>query len=159
MRPSWDEYLLLLSFVTALRSTCNQAKHGCVIVENNQIISTGFNGSPSGEPHCIENGCRMIDNHCLRCRHAEVNALIQALKKRKNISGLSVYVTGTPCLDCAKSLIRENVSKVIYGRSYGDETRIKELFATANIDLKFIDSETLQKYISIDEIGIKLGGI
>lgn len=133
MRLSWDQYFIGIAFVSSLRATCIQAKHGCILVKDNQIISSGYNGSPSGEPHCIDEGCKMILNHCLRCRHAEVNAIIQAIHKQMSLKGATAYITGTPCTGCAKSLTREGIAKVVYERPYGKSDAVA-IFKEAGID-------------------------
>lgn len=155
MRPNWDEYFLLFSYTAALRSTCLQAKHGCVLVHNKQIISTGFNGSPKGEPHCNDIGCKMLNNHCLRCRHAEINAVINALRLRENLNGMTAYITGTPCLECTKSFIREGIKRVVCGRNYGDYNETTELLKKAQITFDYIDVKTLEHFYKLDQIGIK----
>ena len=159
MRPNWDEYFLLLSFSVASRATCNQAKHGCVISYNNQVISTGYNGSPSKELHCIDVGCNMIGNHCLRCRHAEMNAIIQGLKVRNNLKNCKIYVTGTPCLECANHIIREKISQVTFGRKYGQSPDSISLLESAGILVNYINIDDLiKKNCDFSEIGIKKGG-
>ncbi len=75
----------------ASRSTCPRASVGAVIVKDNRILSTGYNGAPSGESHCLEVGCLIINNHCERTIHAETNAVVQAAKYGVNINGSTLY--------------------------------------------------------------------
>lgn len=141
-RPTWDAYFLTIAEVTARRASCRRAQHGCVIVDKHRrIVATGYNGSPSGLPHCLEAGCRMVQGHCLRCRHAETNAVIHALQVLPNIAGCTVYVTGTPCEDCARALIREGVARVVYAKEYGS-SGAPALFAEAGVthELMALDS-------------------
>lgn len=91
MRPDWDTYFMNIAKDVASRSTCPRASVGAVIVKDNRILSTGYNGSPSGEPHCTEIGCLMINNHCERTIHAETNAVVQAAKYGININGAILY--------------------------------------------------------------------
>ena len=79
-RPSWDQYFMRIAFEVAKRSTCPRAAVGAVIVRDKRILTTGYNGSPSGLPHCTEVGCLMVNDHCVRTLHAEQNAIIQAAK-------------------------------------------------------------------------------
>jgi dCMP deaminase len=107
----------------AERSTCKRAKHGCVIVRDNQILVTGYNGSIPGEPHCTEVGCLIERSawqhqrgdflpHCKRTLHAEENAFMQAAKLGIPIEGAVLYVTGQPCFDDCKRIIRAGISEV-----------------------------------------------
>lgn len=90
-RPDWDSYFMNIAKEVASRSTCPRASVGAVIVKDNRILSTGYNGAPSGEPHCLEVGCLIINNHCERTIHAETNAVVQAAKYGVNINGSTLY--------------------------------------------------------------------
>lgn len=90
-RPSWDEYFVSIAKVVASRSTCPRASVGAVIVKDNRIISTGYNGAPGGESHCIDDGCIVKNNHCLRAIHAEVNAVAAAAKFGLSVDGATLY--------------------------------------------------------------------
>ncbi len=90
-RPDWDTYFTNIARVVATRSTCPRASVGAVVVKDNRILSTGYNGAPSGEPHCLEAGCLIINNHCERSIHAETNAVVQAAKYGVNINGSTLY--------------------------------------------------------------------
>lgn len=91
-RPDWDTYFLLIAKIIALRSTCTRAQVGALIVDNdNRIIATGYNGAPSGEPHCIDIGCLEQDGHCIRTVHAEENALMQASESCMDVDGYTLY--------------------------------------------------------------------
>lgn len=102
----------------ALRATCKRAQHGCVITKDNQIVATGYNGSLPGEPHCVDVGCLMIDGHCKRTLHAEENAIIQAARMGVSLAGGWLYVTGEPCLDDAKRIIRAGITVVMIRGSH-----------------------------------------
>ena len=90
-RPSWDTYFLEIAKLVASRSTCPRASVGAVIVKNNRILSTGYNGAPPGEPHCVDVGCLMVNNHCERTVHAETNAVIQAARFGISVDGATLY--------------------------------------------------------------------
>jgi len=90
-RPTWDEYFMNIARDVATRSSCPRASVGSVVVKDNHILSTGYNGAPPGEPHCTEVGCLIINNHCERTIHAETNAVVQAARFGVNISGSTLY--------------------------------------------------------------------
>ena len=76
-RLAWDEYFAAQALLISNRATCNRAKVGAVLVKDNKVIATGYNGSVSGTDHCLEDGCLMVEGHCVRTIHAEVNAILQ----------------------------------------------------------------------------------
>ncbi len=119
MRISWDEYFIKIVKAAAERSTCPRGTVGALIVKNNNIVGTGYNGAPRDMAHCTEVGCAIgEDNHCHRAVHAEVNAIIQAGKEANNST---IYITHEPCINCCKAIIQAGVKKVIYINSYEDE--------------------------------------
>lgn len=108
-RPNWDVYFLNIASAVAARASCPRASVGAVIVNaDNHIVATGYNGAPSGEPHCIDVGCDVQDDHCQRALHAEVNAVVHATGALK---GSRIYVYGRGvCRECAKVLTAAGVS-------------------------------------------------
>ncbi len=119
-RPSWDEYFMGIAFQVATRSTCDRAHVGAVIVRERRILTTGYNGSPRGLPHCDDVGHLMVDGHCVRTLHAEQNAIIQAAYHGISVKGGSIYVTHQPCLTCAKMIINAGLVRVVYAGEYPD---------------------------------------
>jgi len=116
-RKSWDEYYLDIADKVATRSTCDRLSVGCVIVKNNRIISTGYNGSVSGKEHCDDVGHLYNDEgRCIRTIHAEQNALLFA--EREELKDATVYVSHQPCENCAKLLVQAGVSKVVFEYEY-----------------------------------------
>ena len=103
-RASWDEYFMNIARVVSSRSTCDRKFVGAVIVRDKTILSTGYNGSIRGMPHCSEVGHMMEDNHCVATIHAESNAILQAAKNGVSIDGSSIYVTASPCWNCFKQV-------------------------------------------------------
>lgn len=104
-RLSWHEYFLQIAKVVASRSTCPRASVGAVIVRDNRILSTGYNGAASGEPHCTEVGCLVENGHCQRAIHAETNAVAQAAKYGIPVVGATLYYwdsLGRPARACVK---------------------------------------------------------
>lgn len=129
-RPSWDEYFMDIAEKTAERSTCKRANVGAVLVRDKRIISTGYNGAPSGLPHCTEVGCLIrkvgseegsLEDHCHRTVHAEQNAIIQAALHGTSTKGATLYVTHQPCFVCAKMLINAGIDKIVFRKKYQDE--------------------------------------
>ncbi len=119
MRISRDEIFIKTALLFAERGKCLRAKVGCVITRNNRIVSTGYVGSPPGEPHCLDEGC-IIDldtGGCIRTIHAEENAINFLPKKR--LKGYYVcYCTLEPCENCSKMIIDYKIDKVVYLKSY-----------------------------------------
>lgn len=117
-RPNWNSYFMKIAQTIAQRSTCDRANVGAVLVKDKRILTTEFNGSPSGLPHCDEVGHLLIDNHCQRAVHAEANAIIQAALHGISTAGASCYVTHYPCFICCKLLINAGISEIFYDQKY-----------------------------------------
>lgn len=121
-RPSWDEYFMMMAHdVVAKRATCPRRAVGVVLVRDKRIITTGYNGSPPGMPHCTEVGCRLHNGHCIRTIHAEQNAVAQAALHGVSTEGATCYVTAAPCVNCAKLLVAAGIKRVVYGEEYSDK--------------------------------------
>ncbi len=112
-RPGWDEYFLKLAMLASERATCPRMHCGCVLVKDRFVLATGYNGSLPGQPHCEDEGCLIVDNHCVRTNHAEINALVQATKHGVNLVGSTAYITNMSCTTCAKALIAAGVKRVV----------------------------------------------
>lgn len=118
-RLTWDEYFMNLAITVSERGTCDRAYVGCVIVnEDNRIVTTGYNGSIKGNPHCDEIGHTMRDGHCIATIHAEMNALLYCAKEGISVNGCKAYVTHFPCLNCTKSLIQAGIKQIYYKEAY-----------------------------------------
>lgn len=105
--------------IVATRSTCDRAIVGCLIVNNdNRIVSTGYNGSISGNPHCDDVGHTMRDGHCIATIHAEMNALLYCAKEGISVKECRIYVTHFPCLNCTKALIQSGIKRIYFKNSY-----------------------------------------
>lgn len=138
-RKSWDEYFMDLAHTVAQRGTCDRAYVGCVLVnKENRIVSTGYNGSIKGNPHCDEIGHTMRDNHCIATIHAEMNALLYCAKVGISVNECKCYVTHFPCLNCTKSLIQAGINEIYYHESYRPDEYALELISKNNIKLKQI---------------------
>ena len=147
-RPSWDEYFMDMAVLTARRSTCLRRQVGAVIVQNNHIIATGYNGAPKGIAHCGDR-----DGGCLRqllkvpsgerhelCRalHAEQNAIIQAARLGHSIEGATIYVTNQPCVICAKMIINAGIERIVVKEGYPDKLS-EEILEEAGLKIVMFD--------------------
>lgn len=147
-RPSLDEYFLEIAFVVGKRATCLRKNVGAVIVRDKRILSTGYNGAPSGMEHCLEIGCiRDLEKipsgtRQEKCRavHAEQNAIIQAAIHGVSIAGATIYCTHQPCILCAKMIINSNIKKVVYAALYPDTDSL-EFFRDAGVEVEYIPFE------------------
>ena len=128
-RPSWETYFMDIATLVSKRSTCLRRSVGSIIVKDKRILSTGYNGAPSGIRHCMETGCLREqlnlasgERHEL-CRgiHAEQNAIIQAAFHGVSIKGATLYCTNLPCSICAKMIINAGIKKVCYTSGYADQ--------------------------------------
>lgn len=143
-RPSWDQYFLTITRQVAERSTCLRAKVGAVIVREKNILATGYNGSPAGLPHCLDEGCLIyksttpsgeIEENCFRCIHAEINAIAQAAKNGAGIRDADIYITHTPCIHCFKVLINTGIKRIFYERPYKLHT-LEDLLRYTDVTLQ-----------------------
>jgi dCMP deaminase len=119
-RASWDDYFMNIARVVASRATCDRKFVGAVIVRDKTILSTGYNGSIRGMPHCSEAGHMMEEGHCVATIHAETNAVLQAAKNGVSIDGATVYVTASPCWNCFKMITNAGIRRIVYGEFYRD---------------------------------------
>ncbi|MFX0041188.1 MAG: cytidine/deoxycytidylate deaminase family protein [Promethearchaeota archaeon] len=132
-RISKDQYFMKIAEVVSLRSTCIKRKVGAVLVKNSHILSTGYNGVPSGFNHCTSDTCvrknlQTGENPEL-CRgvHAEINCIIQAAIHGTSIKGITtLYSTTFPCMSCLKILINSGINRLVYREGYAMENKIKE---------------------------------
>lgn len=115
-RPSWEEYFFSLTNLVATRSTCPRLSVGAVLVKNKRVIGMGYNGAPDGEPHCIDEGCLMVDDHCVRTIHGEMNALINCLG---NPYGGTMYINYESCSLCQAKLKAAGVTDIRWMEPYG----------------------------------------
>ncbi|MHB0912885.1 MAG: deoxycytidylate deaminase [Armatimonadota bacterium] len=140
-RPDWDEYFMEIARVVAHRSTCVRRQIGAVIVKDRRILTTGYNGAPSGLGHCLETGC-MRDrlgiesgtrHEMCRALHSEMNAIIQAAQHGVSTRGATLYCTHQPCSVCSRMIINAGIERVVYTGDYPDNFSI-ELLTEAGIE-------------------------
>ncbi len=133
-RPSWDEYFLKLAMLASERATCPRMHCGCVLVKDRYVLSTGYNGSLPGAPHCDTDGCLIVNGHCVRTNHAEINAICQATRHGVTLAGATAYVTNLPCTSCAKALIAAGIVRVVVFSDYHD-TLAEQFFVESRVEL------------------------
>ncbi|MCM2980694.1 ComE operon protein 2 [Niallia circulans] len=143
-RISWNEYFMAQSELLALRSTCTRLAVGATIVRDKRIIAGGYNGSIAGGVHCIDEGCYVIDNHCVRTIHAEMNAILQCAKFGVPTAGADIYVTHFPCLQCCKAIVQAGIKTVYYELDYKNHPYALELFEQANIETVQVERKELE---------------
>lgn len=143
-RPSWDEYFMEIARVVASRSTCPRRQVGAVVVRDRRLLSSGYNGAPSGLPHCTEMGCLLVSvrigdepprESCQRAAHAEANAIAQAALHGVSTQNATLYCTDSPCTNCAKLLINAGVIRLVFVGEYPDELG-RQMLADAGVDFE-----------------------
>jgi dCMP deaminase len=118
-RTDREFVLMRTAQLYASRSTCLRAQVGAILARDGRIISTGYNGAPSGISHCSEgNGCMIFGPPCIRTVHAEANCIAYAAKWGISTDGAWLYTTHSPCNDCAKLLINAGIARVVYLNEY-----------------------------------------
>lgn len=141
-RISWTEYFMDITKLVARRSTCIRRAVGAVIVKNQRILATGYNGAPMGITHCDVTGCLRSklnvpsgQRHEL-CRgiHAEQNAIIQAALHGVSIKNAMLFCTNQPCSICTKMIINAGISTIYYEEGYADELSL-EMLQEANVEI------------------------
>lgn len=146
-RPTeWDQYFLNLARETATRSNCIRRRHGAVIVKNRRIRSTGYNGAPSGHPHCDEGACPRADSdtpsgwghdNCIAI-HAEANAILYSSPEERE--GAAIYITGVPCFTCAKLIANSGIVEVVTtGETYEDWDRVREFLLNCSVRVRLLN--------------------
>lgn len=131
-RLTLDEYFLNLAYVASLRSTCPRKRVGCILVDQHKrVLATGYNGTPRGMPHCLEQPCggeaEGLPIESCMALHAEMNALLQCPDA---MAVEAIYCTLSPCIHCIKLLLNTSASRLVVLGEYKD-TKPKELWLKA----------------------------
>jgi dCMP deaminase len=134
-RPTWDQYFMSLATVAAHRSTCERAHVGAIMVRNRQVLATGYNGSVRGLAHCDDIGHLIVDGHCVRTVHAEMNAIAAAAANGTILTGATCYVTHYPCLHCAKLLLNAGIVRVFYHHEYRKDQITQAFFDQSGVQI------------------------
>lgn len=133
-----DVRYMRMARIWAENSYCKRRRVGALIVKDKMIISDGYNGTPSGFENVCEDENYVTKPYVL---HAEANAITKIARSGNNSDGATLYVTTSPCIECAKLIIQAGIRRVIYGEKYRIEDGIN-LLKRANIDVE---------YVSVDE--------
>ncbi|UZJ52314.1 hypothetical protein CBS101457_001634 [Exobasidium rhododendri] len=144
LRPSWDTYFLSLCTLASLRSNCMKRRVGAVLIRNNRVLSTGYNGTPRGLTNCAEGGCSRCNggaaggtalDECL-CLHAEENALLECGRESGGAEGTVLYCNTCPCLRCAVKIVQTGVREVVYQLTYSMDDRSRTIFQEAGVKIR-----------------------
>lgn len=135
-RIGWDQYFMSIAEVVSKRASCSRRQVGAVIVKDNSIISTGYNGAPKGILDCLEEGTCIRDdfnipsgkNHeiCMAL-HAENNAITQCAANGVSCKGATIYITHSPCSMCLKQIINAGIIRIVAYEKYPDDISDKIL--------------------------------
>ncbi|WPK27282.1 hypothetical protein PUMCH_004663 [Australozyma saopauloensis] len=144
LRPTWDAYFMRLADLAALRSNCMKRRVGCVIVRDNRVVATGYNGTPRHLTNCNEGGCTRCNqgqgsgaslSTCL-CLHAEENALLEAGRDRIDGDSSILYCNTCPCLTCSIKIVQSGIKQVVYAQSYSMDEHAHRVMNEARIVLR-----------------------
>lgn len=133
-----DKRYLRMAMIWAENSYCQRRKVGALVVKEKMIISDGYNGTPSGFENICEDESNVTKPYVL---HAEANAITKLARSNNNSDGATLYVTASPCIECAKLIIQAGIKRVVYGEQYRLEDGIN-LLRRANIEVKYINPNT-----------------
>jgi dCMP deaminase len=143
-RPSWDQYFIEIAQVVARRGNCMKRQVAAVVVKDDRVVATGYNGTPKGAKNCNEGGCERCNSlapsgtgldDCV-CNHAEENAICQAAYHGTSIRDATLYCTHSPCLRCAKLVINAGIKEVVYNADYPLSDRAKALLRQCNVVIR-----------------------
>ena len=130
-RLSWDEYFMSVALLISSRSSCDRLHVGCVLVKNNRIISSGYNGFLTGVPHesCV------VNNHEQNTVHAEQNCISDCAMRGVSCDNSVAYITHYPCVNCSKILVASGIKKVFYNEDYKNSEISTKILKRSNIDV------------------------
>ena len=128
-RISWDEYFSRIVMTTSERSPCERLQVGCLLINDNRIVSQGYNGFLPGCPH--ESIVR--DNHEQATLHAEQNALMDCAKRGVSCDGCTAYITHYPCIICTRLLLAGGIKKIKYVNDYKNDDLVKKFTEQCNV--------------------------
>ena len=150
-RIPWNQYFMAQAVLLSLRSTCTRLEVGATLVKDRRIIAGVYNGAVSGDNHCIDHGCYVVDGHCIRTIHAEMNALLQCAKLGISTDGAEIYVTHFPCLHCTKAILQAGIKKIYYLHDYHNDPYAIELIQKLGVEIQQVklDPKYFEKLTSI----------
>ena len=130
----FDKRYLDMARIWAQNSYCQRRQVGALVVKNNMIISDGYNGTPSGFENVCEDDNGVTKPYVL---HAEANAITKLARSSNNSEGSTIYITASPCIECAKLIIQAGIKRVVYGEKYRLMDGI-ELLQRAGIEVVYL---------------------
>ena len=130
----FDQRYLEMARIWATNSYCTRRQVGALVVKNNMIISDGYNGTPSGFENVCEDDNGITKPYVL---HAEANAITKLARSSNNSEGATIYITASPCIECAKLIIQAGIKRVVYGEKYRLTDGI-ELLERAGIEVVYL---------------------
>lgn len=134
-----DKRYLRMATIWAENSYCQRRQVGCLVVKDKRIISDGYNGTPSGFENVCEDENNVTKPYVL---HAEANAITKLARSHNSSEGATMYITASPCIECAKLIIQAGVKRVVYGENYRLRDGL-DLLERAGIETLFIDKENI----------------
>ncbi len=138
-RPTWKEYFKEIVILTSKRSPCKRLQVGCLLVNNNRIISQGYNGYLPGAEH------KQIirDNHEVATIHAEQNSITDCAKRGVSCKDSIAYITHYPCLNCVKLLAASGIKEIYYIKDYNNDELVKYFAEQGNIKIIKLDTKII----------------
>ena len=133
-QKKFDQRYLEMARIWAKNSYCTRRQVGALVVKNNMIISDGYNGTPSGFENICEDDNGVTKPYVL---HAEANAITKLARSSNNSDGATIYITASPCIECAKLIIQAGIRRVVYGEKYRLMDGI-ELLERAGIEVVYL---------------------
>ena len=130
-----DRRYIRMATIWAENSYCTRRQVGALIVKNQRIISDGYNGTPAGFENICEDENNVTKPYVL---HAEANAITKIARSNNSSEGATLYVTASPCIECAKLIIQAGIKRVVYSEKYRLEDGL-ELLRKANIEVEYIN--------------------
>ena len=134
-RINWNEYFMSLALLISSRSPSMKLKVGAVIVKDNRVISSGYNGYPSGCKHISIHR----DNHEINTIHAEQNAISDAARRGVAVQNSTIYITHYPCINCCKYIISSGINNIVYLDNYKNDEIVSKLLEECNISINKYD--------------------
>ncbi len=131
-----DQRYMRMARIWAENSYCTRRKVGALVVKEKMIISDGYNGTPSGFENVCEDSHGVTKPYVL---HAEANAITKIARSGNNSDGATLYVTASPCIECAKLIIQAGIKRVVYGEKYRIDDGLR-LLERANVKTEFINA-------------------
>ncbi len=132
----WKTYFMNIAEAVSTRATCNRKHVGAVIVKDNRILATGYNGSLAGADHCDDVGHYLENNHCIRTVHAEKNAILQCAKYGIACNNASIYINTYPCWNCFQAIVNAGIKEIYYSEEYNEDLKIMEMVKVLKLTLE-----------------------